>query len=392
MEEPPARSQYGRVVSLAANLRRDAVIPAILLAFTLWEMTLPGRFGGPPAVYLVDALIVNAALVFRRRAPLASVVVVAITAALAAVVQIPPESAGAFMTVLLATFSIACHAEGRPRVVGTMALATAIGVHLSQDPVTTSVGEALPTMLIAAFAWTAGVIVRLRADEAIQQGRRAEQLEASRAAAVRAAAEEERSRIARELHDIIAHNLSTIVVQAGAERLDGEVLPERTKATLSTIEDTARQTLDEMRRLLGLLRKAPAEDARSPQPRLGHLDDLARQVESAGLPVDIRREGAVRPLPDGLELTAFRIVQEALTNALKHAGPAQAEVGVHYGAGELLVRVEDTGRGHHQGASDGHGLIGIRERVELYGGELTTRNRPQGGFTVEARFPLERSA
>ena len=392
VEERPAGSQYVRVVSLASTIRRDAVIPAILLAFTLWEMTLPGRFEGPTVVHLLDAVIANAALVFRRRAPLTAVVVVSATAALAAVAVVPPESAGAFLTVLLATYSIACHAYGRRRIVGTAALAIAFGVYLSQDPLTTSVGEALPTVLIASFAWTAGLVVGLRADEAVQQGRRAEQLEASRAEAVRAAAEAERSRIARELHDIIAHNLSTIVVQAGAERLDGKALPERTQATLTTIEDTARQTLDEMRRLLGLLRKAPCENLRAPQPRLAHLDDLARQVESAGLPVVVRREGAVRPLPDGLELSAFRIVQEALTNTLKHAGPAQAEVGVHYGPSELLVRISDTGRGDDNGAGDGHGLVGIRERVELYGGDLVTSNRPQGGFTVEARFPLERPA
>ena len=392
MDDPAAVSQYGQVVNLAATIRRDAVIPAILLVFTLWEMTLPGRFEGPTLAHLLDAVIANAALVMRRRAPLMAVVVVAATAALAAVAAVPPESAGAFLTALLAAYSIACHTDGRRRAAGTLTLAIAIGVHLSQDPLTTSIGEALPTILIAAFAWTAGFIVRLRAHEAIQQGRRAQQLEASREAAVQAAADAERSRIARELHDIIAHNLSTIVVQAGAERLDGRALPERTQTTLATIEDTARQTLEEMRRLLGLLRKGPTEDVRNPQPRLAHLDDLARQLESAGLPVKIRREGAVRPLPDGLELSAFRIVQEALTNTLKHAGPAQAQVGLHYGTGELLLRVADTGRGYRNGTGDGHGLIGIRERVELYGGELTTGNRPQGGFTVEARFPLERSS
>ncbi|MDP8970482.1 MAG: histidine kinase [Actinomycetota bacterium] len=378
-------------MNLAATIRRDAVIPAILLVFTLWEMSLQGRFGGPLVVHLLDAVIANAALVFRRHAPLTAVVVVAATGAVAAVAVVPAESAGAFLTVLLATYSIACHTDGRRRAAGTLALAIAIGVHLSQDPLTTSIGEALPTVLIAAFAWTAGLIVRLRADEAVQHGRRAEQLEASRAAAVRAAAEAERSRIARELHDIIAHNLSTIVVQAGAERLDGQALPERAEATLTTIEDTARQTLDEMRRLLGLLRKGPAGDVRGPQPRLAHLDHLADQVASAGLPVEVRREGEVRPLPDGLELSGFRIVQEALTNALKHAGPARAQVAVRYAAGELVVRVADTGRGHRGGAGDGHGLIGIRERVELYGGELTTGNQPQGGFAVEARFPAERS-
>lgn len=392
VEERPAESQYVRVVSLAATIRRDAVIPVILLAFTLWEMTLQGRFEGPMVVHVLDALITNGALVFRRRAPLTAVIVVSATASVAAVAVVPPESAGAFLTVLLATYSIACHTDGRRRAAGTVALAFAFTVYLSQDPLITSLGVALPTVLIAAFAWTAGLVVRRRGDEALQQGRRAEQLEASRAEAVRAATEAERSRIARDLHDVIAHNLSTIVVQAGAERLDGRALPERTQTTLTTIEDTARQTLEEMRRLLGLLRRAPAEDLRSPQPRLAHLDDLARQVESAGLPVEVRREGAVRPLPDGLELSAFRIVQEALTNTLKHAGPAQAQVGVHYKKSELLVRVSDTGRGHGSGAGDGHGLIGMRERVELYGGELTTTNRPQGGFTVEARFPLERSA
>jgi signal transduction histidine kinase len=371
------------------EVRRDAVIPAVLLAFTLWEMTLQGRFDGPAAVYVVDAVVANTALVFRRRAPATAVAVVAVSAVVASVLAVPPESAGGFLTVLLALYAIACHAQGRRRVFGTVALVAAIGIYLSQDPLIQSTGEALPTLIICAFAWTAGFVVRIRADEAVAQGRRAEQMEATRAQAVRAAADAERSRIARELHDIIAHNLSTIVVQAGAERLNGQALPERTQAALTTIEDTARQTLDEMRRLLGLLRKDSAEQDRAPQPRLAHLDDLARQVESAGVPVELHREGQVRLLPDGLELSAFRIVQEALTNTLKHAGPAQAKVVLRYGAGELVVRVVDTGQGHRSGSTDGHGLIGIRERVELYGGELTTSNRPAGGFTVEARFPLE---
>jgi signal transduction histidine kinase len=201
---------------------------------------------------------------------------------------------------------------------------------------------------------------------------------------------EERARIARELHDLVAHNVSVMVVQAGVER---HSLPEdqaATRETLSSIEQAGRQALVEARRLLGVLRRDGEAEGLEPQPTIGQVGTLVEQVERAGLPVTLTVEGEQVPLPAGVDLCAYRIVQEGLTNALKHAGPARAEVLLRYGAGGLDIDVRDDGRGvgSTNGDGAGHGLIGMRERVALYGGRLETGPRAGGGFQVHAHLPL----
>jgi len=183
-----------------------------------------------------------------------------------------------------------------------------------------------------------------------------------------------------------------MVVQAGAERRAiGDERPQTT-AVLATIEDTGRAAMAEMRRLLGMLRRSDDELALAPQPSLRHLDHLAAHVRGAGMPVDLRIEGEPCPMPPGIDLSAYRIVQEALTNALKHAGPARARVTVRYGASELEIEVTDDGAGGPQGAPAGaHGLVGMRERVSLFGGDLATGTRDNGGYAVRARLPLSRT-
>jgi signal transduction histidine kinase len=203
----------------------------------------------------------------------------------------------------------------------------------------------------------------------------------------REAVVEERARIARELHDAIAHNVSMIVVQAGAERrvLDAEC--GSTREVLQTIEQIGRSALTEMRRLLGMLR-SDADDTLAPQPGLGDVPKLVAQVREAGLPVELRIDGERRALPVGIELSAYRIVQEALTNALKHAGDAHATVHVHYGGDSLELEIVDDGAGGVARAPrGGHGLVGMRERVALYGGHLDANRNPSGGFVVRARLP-----
>lgn len=201
---------------------------------------------------------------------------------------------------------------------------------------------------------------------------------------------EERARIARELHDLVAHNVSVMVVQAGVER---HSLPEdqaATRETLSSIEQAGRQALVEARRLLGVLRQGGEAEGLEPQPSLSQVEALVKQVERAGLPVTLNVEGEPVALPAGVDLCAYRIVQEALTNALKHAGPAHAEVSLRYGTGGLDIDVSDDGRGSGStnGSGAGHGLIGMRERVALYGGQLETGPRAGGGFQVHAHLPL----
>ena len=204
----------------------------------------------------------------------------------------------------------------------------------------------------------------------------------------RIAAAEERARIARELHDVVAHSMSTIVLEAGAERLN---LPESqgsTREALRSIERTGREALAEMRRLVGVLRVEGEETALAPQPSLGQLDDLVERVRRAGLPVEVRTEGPPLELAPGLDISAYRIVQESLTNALKHAGDARATVLLKYAAHSLEIVVSDDGQG---GAANGggHGLSGLRERVSVFGGEFEAGPREGRGFVVRAWLPVE---
>jgi signal transduction histidine kinase len=218
--------------------------------------------------------------------------------------------------------------------------------------------------------------------------RRAQLAERERDLAAREAVVEERARIARELHDAIAHNVSMMVVQAGAERrvLDGK--SGTTHEVLETIERIGRGALTEMRRLVGMLR-SDAGDPLAPQPGLEDLPLLVTQVSEAGLPVELQIEGERRELPVGIELSAYRIVQEALTNALKHAGQAQASVRVRYGVDSLELEIVDDGAGAPAPvANGGHGLVGMRERVALYGGRLDAGRRPSGGFAVRVLLPI----
>jgi signal transduction histidine kinase len=199
---------------------------------------------------------------------------------------------------------------------------------------------------------------------------------------------DERARIARELHDVVAHAISVIVLQArgGRRMLDED--PAETRTALDAIERAGEQALGEMRRLLGMLRLADEQAALAPQPGLARLDELAAEVTAAGLPVDVRVEGAVVDLPPGVDVSAYRIVQEALTNALKHAGPAHATVVLRYVRDALELEVVDDGTGTGAGGGSGQGLVGIRERVGVYGGELEAAADPAGGFRVRARLPV----
>jgi signal transduction histidine kinase len=216
--------------------------------------------------------------------------------------------------------------------------------------------------------------------------RRAQLAERERDVAAREAVVEERARIARELHDVVAHNVSMMVVQAGAER---RVLDRGgTHDVLETIEEIGRGALTEMRRLVGMLR-SDGDEPLMPQPGLADLPTLVTQVRDAGLPVELRVEGEPRGLPAGIELSAYRIVQEALTNALKHAGDARAEVSVRYGPDSLELEIADDGAGSPgRTASGGHGLVGMRERVALYGGRLDAGRRASGGFAVRVLLPI----
>jgi signal transduction histidine kinase len=228
------------------------------------------------------------------------------------------------------------------------------------------------------------VLVRLVIGE---RERRVSIAERERDVLAREAVVEERARIARELHDAIAHNVSMMVVQAGAERRVLDDGQSSTREVLETVEQIGRGALTEMRRLVGMLRGGE-DDPLAPQPGLDDLPRLVTQVREAGLPVELEVEGEPRELPVGLELSAYRIVQEALTNALKHAGDARARVRVRYGADSLELEIVDDGAGSPaRAAGGGHGLVGMRERVALYGGRFEAARRPTGGFSVRVLLP-----
>jgi signal transduction histidine kinase len=218
--------------------------------------------------------------------------------------------------------------------------------------------------------------------------RRAQIAERERDVVAREAVFEERARIARELHDVIAHHVSMIVLQAGAERRVLDDANASTREVLETVERTGRSALTEMRRLLGMLR-ADANEPLAPQPGLSEIHVLVTQLREAGLPVELQVDGDPRELPVGIELSAYRIVQEALTNALKHAGNARASVHIRYGSDSLELEIADDGTGTSSPvASGGHGLVGMRERVALYGGRLDAGQRPSGGFAVRVLLPI----
>ncbi len=244
--------------------------------------------------------------------------------------------------------------------------------------------SALGWMLPVAVAWLVGGYIRELRERASRAEREREERAASAAAA-------ERTRIARELHDIVAHNVSVMVVQAeAADEMLERNRPERARTPVRTIEETGRAALVDMRRLLGLLRDGEVRPSLGPQPGIANLDLLLVKVRESGLPVELVVEGEPEPLPPGVDLSAFRIVQEALTNALKYAGPAHARVLVRFAPDALELEVVDNGAGASgDGARGGHGLLGMRERVALYGGELETGQGGDGGFRVHARLPLE---
>jgi len=243
--------------------------------------------------------------------------------------------------------------------------------------------------VLVAIAWLAGFALHERSEQTEAAEGRARQAEQEREAMARIAVAEERARIARELHDIVAHSLSVMVLQAGAvrHRLAGDLAED--KSALEEVEEAGRQALAEMRRLLGVMRRDDDERDLTPQPSLASVDALVDQISGAGLPVHLHVEGEPIALPTGIELSAYRIIQEGLTNALKHGRASRADVTLRYIRDALEVEVCDDGQGRATTDGAGYGLLGIQERVKIYGGTMTVETAPGRGFTLKTRLPLE---
>jgi signal transduction histidine kinase len=238
-------------------------------------------------------------------------------------------------------------------------------------------------------SWLAGYVLRERVEQAEAAEERASHAERERESAARVAVAEERARIARELHDIVAHAVSVMVLQVGAVRHKLPRTHGEDRDALERVEQAGRTALVEMRRLLGAMRRDGDGLDLAPQPGLDGLDSLVEDVGRAGLPVRLHLDGDPFPLPRAIDLSAYRIVQEGLTNSLKHARASRADVTVRYRPDELEVEVVDNGTGSATGDGLGHGLVGIRERVKIYGGEMNADTAPEGGFILSARLPVE---
>ena len=252
-----------------------------------------------------------------------------------------------------------------------------------------AVGGLVSTPLLFAISWLVGYALRERAEQTEAAEQRAALAERDREMTARIAVAEERARIARELHDVVAHAVSVMVLQVGAVRHRMGTDDEEDRETLKNVEQAGRTALAEMRRLLGAMRHDDEQPELRPAPGLDRLENLLDDVRAAGLDVRLQRHGEPVQLPPGLDLSAYRIVQEALTNTLKHAHARCAEVEVTYGGGEVEILVTDDGRGPTSRDGSGHGLVGISERVRLYGGDLSAGASAAGGYLLRARLPVD---
>lgn len=355
----------------------DPTLSLALLGAALVEVWAPldtslGHGSRPLAT--VAAVLATGALVFRRRAPVAAAALVSLPAPLICLVEpIPLLFFGGLLPLLVVTYTLAATRRGRWLALPALAMvALQIEIPAFHRP-----GEIVFDWLFLPAAAAVGYAVGVR--EA-----RVAETESQTAALEQAAVREERARIARELHDVVAHALSVVIVQAGAA-VDDE--PEQARAALRSIRATGIEALGEMRRMLGILREAGDELALAPQPTVAELEPLLEQTRTVGVEAQLAVEGSPRPLPAGLDLAVYRIVQEALTNVRKHAQADCVDVFLRYTPGAVEVEVVDDGSGAGVNGTSGHGLIGMRERVALYGGELRVGSAGERGYRVHARLP-----
>ncbi|MEV5969303.1 histidine kinase [Streptomyces sp. NPDC051921] len=363
------------------------------------ELVIPRPSGPGGLAFMVTlAVVASGALALRRRYPLAVLCVV--TAATLATPQSVLRLT--FYAFIIAVYSAAVYSPYRVATLAALPLPVVL-VGTSGNSVTPIVPNEYIALLILVPMAVAAVGLRtwkLRTDE----GRgRLSALEREQAAALRRAVEHERARIARELHDVVTHNVSVMIIQAGAARKIMKTSPEEADEALLAVEAGGRAAMTELRHVMGLLTMPDEGEGTdggadqgdsaaelAPQPGLDQLETLVGRVRDSGLPVDLTVTGPPRPLPPGLELAAYRVVQEALTNTVKHASGATAAVTVEYGPERLRVEVTDTGgRPGDASVGSGRGLIGLRERLAVHDGTLTTGRRLTGGYRVEALIPLE---
>ncbi|MGR8009121.1 sensor histidine kinase [Streptomyces hypolithicus] len=382
----------------------DSFWAVLLFGFSmLWVVQAP--MGTVPRIAAVPVVTLLCLVVALRRRSAQKMLLLAILMGLAQLafdVELNPADWAMLVIIYTIAASDGPRWISRVALFGGLSAATLAQLRWPNEPnssVLTAIFFAVILTLPFALAWVLGDSMRTRRAYFAELEERAARLEKEREAQSKVAVAAERARIARELHDVVAHNVSVMVVQADGAAYVMDASPDQAKQALETISTTGRQALAEMRRLLGVLRTGEHQESGEyvPQPDVEQIEDLVEQVRTAGLTVDFKVEGTARPLPSGVELTAYRIVQEALTNTRKHGGPeAGASVRLVYFDDGLGLLVEDDGRGaahelYEDGGADGrgHGLIGMRERVGMVGGTLDAGPRPGGGFRISALLPLK---
>lgn len=364
----------------------DWALAAVALTTGLLELATRDHLQGSVALNTLGVACLTVPLAWWRSRPLHATAFVLVTALLGTWLTSIGDFVTIWFMILALSFGLGAHGEGRDAAAGlSLLIAGVCGTSLIDGQFT--VGEiGFPSVMITAF-WLAGRTARSRARLAGELHEAAVRARERRAAEAERAVAEERRRIAREMHDVVAHSVSVMVVQAGgARRILGRE-PARAQAAAGLIAGTGREAIVELQRLLGVLHVD-----HGPSPTLAGLDGLVERARAAGLPVALTIEGERRSLPAGVELAAYRVIQEAITNAIKYAGAAPTEVRVRYGTGAVELRVRDRGPGNGAASAvggGGHGLVGMRERVRVFGGELHTGRREGGGFEVSARIPVD---
>ena len=381
MDLPPALARYG-----------DAALAAGLGAVFAVEMLFEGTVAEGRPMAAAVGVVMAVSLSVRRTAPLVPLCCAVMVILLSRTVLVGMADSGSFLVALLvALFSAGRYGTGPARVLAG-AIAAGIIPLAALDPTEMpTLGDWVFFVAFIGTTYGGGLLFRARHERDLRMAERAERAERAGESRAAEAVALERTRIARELHDVVAHAIGVIVVQSRAGRRVLAQSPGEAAEAFDAIERSGEQALAEMRRLLALL-PYDEEAGLAPQPGIDRLDELAAAVSAAGLPVEVVRTGEPVALSPGLDLSAYRIVQEALTNVLKHAGPARARVHLRYRPDDVEVEVTDDGDGSGAGGGSGRGLAGIRERVSVYGGEMIAEPAAEGGYVVRARLPLGRSA
>ena len=375
-----------------------AVAFTLLSQYEIWAGPIPhmgGSLSGPKPVLSAVVALISLGLALRLRYPLLALVLAMSPFGVHGILEHFVAKGGpnlfeVFLSQVFMVYSTAANTSGRKTYAGA-AIVVALQLVGYGPTLPGSFDQASGEWVFYAIAWALGKTLRRRALRGDRLEARTAELEARQQEQIQAAIADERARIARELHDIVAHSVSLMVLQAGAARQALDRQPEKARDPLLSVEATGRTAMSELRRLVAMLRQPEDEDQLAPQPSLRHLNLLVDQIRETGLVIDVDESCREDGIPPGVDLSAYRIAQEALTNVLKHASAAHVSVSVRCDGAAVEVIVEDDGRGpsDHGSLTGGHGIIGMRERVSLFGGRFEAGARAGGGFRVFAHLPYE---